>query len=111
MGGTGRGAEGSGGWGAVGPRRGLRARQVVVERRTSWTWGVGMGGEPTKRDTYEHFAPRSVATTAIATRSFERIWRSAAPVRALAAMPGGLASQLPGMTADRVVQPDTLRRQ
>jgi hypothetical protein len=96
---------------SVRDRRLLAAHEQLVLGSTSTWIGDSMRREPTKRDTYEHFAPRSVATTAIATRSFERIWRSAAPVRALAAMPSGLASQLPGMAADRVVHPDTLRRQ
>jgi hypothetical protein len=70
-----------------------------------------MRREPTKRDTYERFAENSGEVATVATRSFERLWRAAVPMRTLPQMPAAFASHLPGFSGTPVARPESPRRQ
>jgi hypothetical protein len=76
------------------PRLLAAHEQLVLCADRSWT-GDSMRREPSKRDAYESFAPACAETATNAARSFEKIWRAAAPLRAMPAVPAGLASRLP----------------
>lgn len=82
--------------------------QLVLASNSAWI-GDSMRREPSKRDTYEHFDANSAPAVALATRSFERLWRTTVPVRPLPAMPS--ASQLPGIAAEKAVRSELPRRQ
>jgi len=83
--------------------------QLVLAFDRTWI-GDSMRREPSKRDTYERFAPNSVETAALASRSFERLWRTAAPIERVPAIPATLASHLPGIAA-ATPAPESFRRQ
>ena len=84
--------------------------QLVLAPDCAWI-GDSMRREPSKRDAYENFAAGCAETATNAARSFEKIWRAAAPVRSVPVVPVGLASRLPEMAATGLERPETPRRQ
>jgi len=78
------------------PRLLAAHEQLVVSPDRSWV-GDSMRREPSKRDAYEAYSPRCTKTAANAARSFEKIWRAAAPLRMMPSVPVALASRLPDM--------------
>ena len=92
------------------PRLLAAHEQLVLAPDRAWI-GDCMRREPTKRDTYERFAENAPDVATHATRSFERLWRSATPLRALPQVPPALASQLPGLAAKPFARPESQRRQ
>jgi hypothetical protein len=89
------------------PRLLAAHEQLVLSPDRTWI-GDCMRREPTKRDAYERFASSCVETAALASRSFERMWRAALPVRTFPALPAEFASRLPDVTGAR---PESPRRQ
>jgi hypothetical protein len=92
------------------PRLLAAHEQLVLAPDRAWI-GDCMRREPTKRDTYEQFAENSSEVATLAIRSFERLWRTAAPMRALPQMPASFASHLPGIAGTPFTRPEGLRRQ
>lgn len=84
--------------------------QLVLAPDCAWI-GDSMRREPTKRDAYECFAATCAETATNASRSFEKIWRAAGPMRVMPVLPAALASRLPEMVADGLKHPETPRRQ
>jgi hypothetical protein len=84
--------------------------QLVLAPDRAWI-GDCMRREPTKRDTYERFAANSPDVAALATRSFERLWRIGVPMRSIPPMPAALASQLPGIAGSPFARSESFRRQ
>jgi len=84
--------------------------QLVLAPDRCWT-GDSMRREPAKRDAYENFAPGCAETATHAARSFEKMWRAAAPVSALPVVPGGLAPRRPEFAGNPLESPETPRRQ
>jgi hypothetical protein len=84
--------------------------QLVLAPDCTWI-GDCMRREPTRRDTYEHFAVNCAETATHAARSFERLWRMAVPVDQLPPLSAALASQLPDFVGVTPPRPEGLRRQ
>ncbi len=84
--------------------------QLVLAPDCAWI-GDSMRREPSKRDAYENFAAGCSETAVHAARSFEKIWRAAAPIRSVPLVPASLAPRLPEMTGSGVERPETPRRQ
>lgn len=89
------------------PRLLAAHEQLVLAPDCSWI-GDSMRREPSKRDAYEYFAAGCAETANNAARSFEKMWRAAAPVRSVPLLAGTLASRMPESALD---QPETPRRQ
>jgi hypothetical protein len=92
------------------PRLLAAHEQLVLAPDRAWI-GDCMRREPTKRDTYERFSENAPDVATHATRSFERLWRSATPLRSLPQVPPALASQLPGIAAKPLARSESQRRQ
>jgi len=92
------------------PRLLAAHEQLVLAPDCSWI-GDSMRREPAKRDAYEKFAPGCAETATNAARSFEKMWRAAAPVRAIPMVPAGLTPRLPELAGNPLEHPETLRRQ
>lgn len=92
------------------PRLLAAHEQLVLAADRVWI-GDCMRREPSKRDTYERFAANAPDAATLAVRSFERLWRAAAPLRAIPQVPAALASQLPGLTGDPFAGIENSRRQ
>jgi hypothetical protein len=84
--------------------------QLVLAPDCCWI-GDSMRREPAKRDAYENFAAGCAETATNATRSFEKMWRASAPVRAVPVVPAGLAPRLPELAGNPLEHPETPRRQ
>jgi len=84
--------------------------QLVLASDCCWI-GDSMRREPAKRDAYENFAAGCAETATNATRSFEKMWRASAPVRAVPVVPAGLAPRLPELAGNPLEHPETPRRQ
>ena len=83
--------------------------QLVLSPDCSWI-GDSMRREPTKRDSFERFAPNCPQTAAHAARSFQRMWYAAVPINSLPPLAAALASQIPDM-AGAPARPEGMRRQ
>jgi hypothetical protein len=92
------------------PRLLAAHEQLVLAADRVWI-GDCMRREPSKRDTYERFAANAPDAAMLAVRSFERLWRAAAPLRAIPQVPAALASQLPGLSGDPFARIENPRRQ
>jgi len=92
------------------PRLLAAHEQLVLAPDCAWI-GDSMRREPSKRDAYENFAAGCAETATNATRSFEKIWRAAAPVRSVPVLPAALTSRLPEMTGSGLERPEAPRRQ
>ncbi len=92
------------------PRLLAAHEQLVLAPDRAWI-GDCMRREPTKRDTYERFAANAPDVAALATRSFERLWRAAVPMRSMPQLPAGLASHLPGLAGMPFARSESPRRQ
>ena len=86
------------------PRLLAAHEQLVLAPDRAWI-GDCMRREPTKRDTYERFAANAPDAATLATRSFERLWRAAVPLRTLPKVPPALASHLAGTPLARSESP------
>ncbi len=84
--------------------------QLVLAPDCAWI-GDSMRREPSKRDAYENFAAGCAETATNAARSFEKIWRAAAPMKAMPALPVALASRLPDPPVSGLERPEAPRRQ
>ena len=84
--------------------------QLVLAPDRAWI-GDCMRREPTKRDTYERFAANAPEAATMATRSFERLWSSAAPLRSHPQVPPALAPHLSGFAGSAFARPESFRRQ
>ena len=83
--------------------------QLVLAPDYAWI-GDSMRREPSRRDTFERFAPASAEVAMQATRSFERLWRSTVAIESVPAMPAAIASHLTGLAAGQP-HPENPRRQ
>jgi hypothetical protein len=92
------------------PRLLAAHEQLVLAPDCSWI-GDCMRREPSKRDAYECFAPSCAQTAAHAARSFERLWRAAAPMQSVPVLSAALASRLPEMAGNALEWPESPRRQ
>jgi hypothetical protein len=95
---------------ACDPRLLAAHEQLVLAPDCAWI-GDCMRREPSKRDAYERFAANCAETAALASRSFERLWRAAVPVDSMPPLPIALASQLPEIAGNRLARPESPRRQ
>jgi len=78
------------------PRLLAAHEQLVLTPDCAWI-GDSMRREPSKRDAYESFTPRCSETATNASRSFEKLWRAASPMRAVPAVSAALASRIPDL--------------
>jgi hypothetical protein len=92
------------------PRLLAAHEQLVLSPDCAWI-GDSMRREPSKRDAYESYAAGCAETATNAARSFEKIWRAAAPVRSIPVLPAALASRLPDIPGVGLERPETPRRQ
>jgi hypothetical protein len=92
------------------PRLLAAHEQLVLAPDCTWI-GDCMRREPSKRDTFERFAPSCTETATHAARSFERLWHIAVPVEQLPPLSAALASQLPDFVGATPPRPEGLRRQ
>jgi hypothetical protein len=92
------------------PRLLAAHEQLVLAPDCAWI-GDSMRREPSKRDAYESYAAGCAEAAANATRSVEKIWRAAAPVRSVPVLPAALATRLPEIPGSGLDHPDTPRRQ
>ncbi len=92
------------------PRLLAAHEQLVLAPDRAWI-GDCMRREASKRDTYERFSTDSPDVAAMATRSFERLWRGAVPMRSMPQLPPALASQLPGIAGMPMARSESPRRQ
>ena len=83
--------------------------QLVLAPDYAWI-GDSMRREPSRRDTFERFAPASTEVAMQATRSFERLWRATVAIESVPAMPAAIASHLTGLAAEQL-HPENPRRQ
>ena len=83
--------------------------QLVLAPDYAWI-GDSMRREPSRRDTFERFAPASAEVAMQATRSFERLWRATVAIESVPAMPAAIASHLTGLAAGQP-HPENPRRQ
>jgi hypothetical protein len=84
--------------------------QLVLAPEYAWI-GDSMRREPSRRDTFERFAPASAEVAMQATRSFERLWRATVAVESVPAMSAAaIASHFPGLAAEQQ-HPENPRRQ
>jgi len=84
--------------------------QLVLAPDCCWI-GDSMRREPAKRDAYENFAAGCAETATNASRSFEKIWRVSAPIRAVPVVPARLTARLPDLAGNPLDHPETPRRQ
>jgi hypothetical protein len=82
--------------------------QLVLAPDYAWI-GDSMRREPSRRDTFERFAPASAEVAMQATRSFERLWRATVAIESVPAMPAAIASHLTGLAAGQP-HPDPRRQ-
>jgi hypothetical protein len=92
------------------PRLLAAHEQLVLAPDRAWI-GDCMRREPSKRDTYESFAANAPDVATLATRSFERLWRAAVPMRSYPQLPPALASQLTGIAGTPLARSENPRRQ
>lgn len=90
------------------PRLLAAHEQLVLAPDRAWI-GDCMRREPTKRDTYERFAANAPDVASHATRSFERLWRTAVPLRVLPQVPPSFAARTAAGSA--FASPEGPRRQ
>ncbi len=92
------------------PRLLAAHEQLVLAPDRSWI-GDCMRREPTKRDTFERFSADAPDSATLATRSFERLWRTAVPLRSAPQVPPSFAPHLTGIAASVFARPENFRRQ
>jgi hypothetical protein len=92
------------------PRLLAAHEQLVLAPDCCWI-GDSMRREPAKRDAYENFAAGCAESATNAARSFEKLWRAAAPVRAVPMVPAGLTPRLPELAGNPLEHSETTRRQ
>lgn len=89
----------------------LLAAHEQLSLSPTYTWvGDCMRRDPNKRDALENYAAKCAKTAAHASRSFESLWRSTAPVYAVPPIAAALA-QMPEMTTAGEGAPSGMRRQ
>ncbi len=84
--------------------------QLVLAPDRAWI-GDCMRREPSKRDTYERFSTDAPDVAALASRSFERLWRAAVPMCSIPRMSPALASHLRGTAGTPLARSESFRRQ
>jgi len=92
------------------PRLLAAHEQLVLAPDCAWI-GDCMRREPSKRDTFERYALNCMETAAHATRSFERLWRIAAPIQTLVPLSAALASRVPKAAGHATARSESTRRQ
>ncbi|MEI9900520.1 MAG: hypothetical protein WDN31_10815 [Hyphomicrobium sp.] len=88
----------------------LAAHEQLSLTPTTTRIGDSMRRDPGKRDAFESYAANCAKTGAHASRSFESLWRTTAPVYTVPPLAAALA-QMPEMAANGEGAPDALRRQ
>lgn len=91
------------------PRLLAAHEQLVLTPTCVWT-GDCMRRDPSKRDAYEHFAANCAETATMAARSFEKLWKAAAPFESIPRLSATLASHMPEFTGGESLV-ELLRRQ
>src|SRR5262249_7231880 len=84
--------------------------QLVIAPDCCWLRD-SMRREPAKRAAYENFTAGCAETATNAARSFEKMWRASAPVRAIPVVPARLTPRLPELAGNPLEHPETPRRQ